>query len=82
MDLLNDKDFFNKATEMLHEAGQKKHGQHSTIHARWLRDERYRKSLSDKGWKESDIMLFDRIALENHTYTATRAEFVTQNIGF
>ena len=26
------------------------------------------------GWSEKDIMLFDRIALENHRYVATRAE--------
>ena len=59
---------------MLHKAGQKKYGQHSTIHARWLSDERYRKSLSDNGRNERDIMFFDRIALENHEDTATRAE--------
>ena len=57
---------YNKAREMLHKAGQKKHGQHSTIHARWLSDERCRKSLSDNGWNESDIMLIDRIALGSH----------------
>ena len=63
---------YNKVMEMLHKAGHKKHGLHSPIHARWLSCERYRKSLSDNGWK--DIMLFDRVALENHKYTATRAE--------
>ena len=31
----------------------------------WLSDNKYRKSLSDIGWTEQDIMLFDRIALEN-----------------
>ena len=65
---------YNKAREMQHKAGQMKHGQHSSILARWLRDERYRKSLSENGWKESDILLFDRIALENKKNTATRAE--------
>ena len=65
---------YNKAREMLRKAGHKKHGLHSPIHARWLSCERYRKSLSENGWKESDIMLFDRVALGNHIYTATRAE--------
>ena len=74
---------FNKAREMLHKAGQKKHGQHSTSHARWLSDERYRKSLSDSGCNESDIMLFDRIALKNlKTLRQELSEFVTQNIEF
>ena len=59
---------------MVHKAGQKKHGQHSSILARWLGDDRYRKSLSASGWTESDIMLFDRLALENHRYVATRVE--------
>ena len=68
---------------MLHKAGQKKHGQHSCILVRWLSDDRYRKSLSDIGWNESDIMLFDRIAVEKHRYVATKAErIVTENIGF
>ena len=40
---------------MLHKAGQKKHGQHSSILARWLGDDRYRKSLSDSAFAESDI---------------------------
>ena len=65
---------FFKAKEMLHKAGQKKHGSHSSIIARWLNDYKYRKSLSDIGWNEQDIMLFDRIALENYSYVATRAE--------
>ena len=34
----------------------------------WLSDYKYRKSLSDIGWTEQDIMLFDRIALENHAH--------------
>ena len=59
---------------MLHKAGQKKHGEHSSILARWLSDNKYRKSLSDIGWAEQDIMLFDRIALETHSYVAPKAE--------
>ena len=59
---------------MLHKARQKKHGSHSSILARWHNDNEYRKSLSQSGWTEEHIMLFDRIALENHSFVATRAE--------
>ena len=34
----------------------------------------YRKSLSEIGWTDEHVMLYDRIALENHSYVATRAE--------
>ena len=74
MDLLKDKECITRPKKCLHKASQKKHGGHSSILARWLRDERYRKSLSDNGWNESDIMLLDRIALKNQIYVATRAE--------
>ena len=59
---------------MLHKAGHKKHGEHSSILARWPSDYRYKDSLTRIGWTEKDIMLFDRIAFENHEYLATRAE--------
>ena len=62
-----------KAKEMLHKAGQKNHGEHLSILARWLSDCKYRDSLTRIGWTEQDIMLFDRIALENHSYGATRS---------
>ena len=62
-----------KAKEMLHKAGQKNHGEHSSILARWLSDCKYRDSLTRIGWTEQDIMPFDRIALENHSYGATRS---------
>ena len=55
---------YYKDQETLHKAGQKKHGGHSSVIARWLSDYKYRKSLSDVGWNESNIMLFDRMALE------------------
>ena len=71
------------AKDMLHKAGQKKHGEHSSILARWLIDYKYRKSLSENGWTEQDIMLFDRIALEIiHTSQQKLREFETLNIGF
>ena len=53
---------------------QKKHGNHPTVLSRWYASESYRDSLSDIGWKENDIMLHDRIALEKHIYVATEAE--------
>ena len=49
---------------MLLEAGQKKHGEHSSILARWDNDYKCRGSLSGIGLTEQDVMLFDRIALE------------------
>ena len=72
------------AKETMHEARQEKHGEHSSILARWLSDNKYRKSLSDIGWTEQDIMLFDTVALENHSHVATKAERIRniENIGF
>ena len=45
----------------------------SKIESGWLSDDRYRKSLSDSGWNESDIMQFDRIASKNHGHVAAKA---------
>ena len=62
------------AKQMLNKDRQGKHGGHPTILSRWYDDEEYRKSLSDIGWREHHIILYDRIALETHIYKATRAE--------
>ena len=62
------------AKQMLKKAGQKKHGNHPTISSRWYASETYRTSLSLIGWKEKDIMLYDRFGLEKHIYSATSAE--------
>ena len=51
-----------------------KHGDHPTILSRWHACDECRKSLSDLGWREHHITLYDRIALEKHVYIATRAE--------
>ena len=51
-----------------------KHGDHPTILSRWHACDEYRKSLSDLGWREHHIILYDRIALEKNVYIATRAE--------
>ena len=65
---------YDQATQMLKNARQEKHGRHPTILSRWYADEEYRKSLSAIGWEEHHVMLYDRIAVEKHIYTATRAE--------
>ena len=50
---------YYKAEEMLHKAGQKKHGEHSSSLARWHSDYKF--------------MLFDRIAIENHSHDAAKS---------
>ena len=74
MNLLNDNSMYNKAKEMAQKARQEKHGSHSSILARWKNDYEYRNSLSLVGWTEHHKLLFDRTALENHSYVATQAE--------
>ena len=59
---------------MLKRARLGKHGGHPTILSRWYDDEKYRKSLSDIGWREHHHIMYDRIALETHIYKATIAE--------
>ena len=59
---------------MLKKARQQKHGSHPTILAKWYAQERYRDSLAKHNIGEKEIMFFDRIALERHDCTATRAE--------
>ena len=56
---------YYKDQEMLHEAGLTRHGEHFL--ARWHSNYKYRNSLTRIGWTEQDIILFDRIALENHS---------------
>ena len=65
---------YYQARQMLKKARQKKHGRHPTILSRWYADEEYRKSLAAHNIGEQQIMLFDRIALEKHHYTATKTE--------
>ena len=65
---------FYMAKQMLKKARQQKHGSHPTILARWCAQEKYRDSFAEHNIGEKDVMLFDRIALERHDYTATRAE--------
>ena len=76
MDLLNDKECTTRQKRCCKKTRQEKHGSHSSILARWNNDYKYRNSLSLIGWTEQDIMLFDSIALENHSYITTKAETI------
>ena len=46
-----------QAKQILKKARQGKHGGHPSILLRWYDDERYRKALSDIGWREHHIVL-------------------------
>ena len=59
---------------MLKKARQGKHESHPTIPARWYASETYKTSLSLIGCKEKRTMLYDRVALEKHSCTATKSE--------
>ena len=63
-----------RARQMLTKARQEKHGRHPAILSRWYAQEGYRKSLAEHNTWEKEIMLYDKIALERHHYTATKAE--------
>ena len=41
---------------------------------RWHKDVKYRKSLSEIGWTEEQIIQYDELALEDHSYIATIEE--------
>ena len=60
---------YHKAHDMLMKALKK---QCSTILDRWYKDDLYRGSLSKLGWDEETIMEYDKIALEDHSYTDKR----------
>ena len=53
---------------MLQKARQPKHGGYKTILERWHKDDKYRKSLSDIGWPEEQIVQHDELALEDHSF--------------
>ena len=65
---------FFRAKEMLKKARQEKHGSHPTILSMWQEQEGYRRSLAEHNIGEKEIMLYDRIALQGHEKTGTRAE--------
>ena len=47
---------------------------YKTILERWHKDDKYPKSLSDIGWTEEQIIQYDELALEDHSYIATTEE--------
>ena len=55
---------YHQAKQMLKKARQQKHGRHPTILSRWQQG----------GKNTTKYSLYDRIAVEKHIYTATRAE--------
>ena len=75
MDLLSDSECtYCKAKEMLQTARQPKPGGRSSILERWHDDDEHRKSLSLIEWTEQKRIEHDKIAFEDHSYVATRAE--------
>ena len=76
MDLLNGNECTARlrkwAEEMLQEARQPKHEGYQSIHGRWHKDDQYRNSWSLIGWTEEQIIEHDDIALEDHSYVATK----------
>ena len=59
---------------MLRKARKHKSGVYETILERWNEDGKYRTSLSDIGWTEEEIIQYDAIELEDHSYVATWQE--------
>ena len=62
---------YHKAHDMLKKAQKK---QCSAILDSWYKDDLYRGSLSKLGRNEATLMEYDKIALEDHSCTATREE--------
>ena len=75
-DLLKDKKMHHRAKQMLRKVRQGKHGCQPTILSRWYASESDRNSLYDIGWREHHIVLYDRIAVEQHIHVAARAEII------
>ena len=62
---------YYKAHEMLKKAHK---DDYKNILDRWYKYDKHRKSLSDTGWNEEGFMQYDKIALEDHSHTATKEE--------
>ena len=74
---------YYKAKEMLQKARQPKHGGYKTILERWHKDDKYRKSLSEIGWTEKQIIQYDELALEDYFFLQQeRKELETRKIGY
>ena len=66
---------FFKAKEMLKKARQEKHGTHPTVFYKVASGRRIPKVIGGaQYWRERQFVLHDRIALERHDFSATRAE--------
>ena len=74
MDHLCGSTCITKAREMLKKARKHKNGGYKNILDRWNNDDKYRKSLSDIGRTEEQIIRYDAIALEDHSFVATWQE--------
>ena len=83
-ELLKDKRCTTMRNRCLKKARQGKHGGHPTILSRWYACDECRKSLSDIGWREHHIILYDRIALDKRTSKPLQElnEFRFREIGF
>ena len=64
----------NPAHDMLRKAREHKGGGYKTILERWHDDDKHRKSWSEIGWTEEQIIQHDELALEDHCFFATRGE--------
>ena len=60
---------------LLRKARRHKSGGYKIILERWHDDDKYRKSLSDVGWTEEQIIHYDdAIELEDHSHVAIKQE--------
>ena len=73
---------YNK--EMLQNARQPKHGGYKTMLERWHKNDKYRMSLSDLGWVEEQIIQYDELALEDHSFflQQEKKKLETRTIGY
>ena len=58
---------YYKAKDMLHEVRQPKHGGYKNHLGKMAQGRTYRKSLSEIGWTEKQIIQCDELALEDHS---------------
>ena len=74
MELPKGNECTTKPMRCCRQARQPKHGGYKIIWERWHNDDNYRKSLSEIEWTEELIILYDELALEDHSYIATKEE--------
>ena len=63
-----------KAHDLLRNVRSNNNGNSKTILDRWHDNDKHRKSLSDIGWIEEQIIQYDAIALEDHSCVASWQE--------